>query len=132
MGTLMPGSSYTVQRAGGWKSQVMVQRYAHLSPDHTRAAVERLAPVERATQQEIPDQNRDWKIAGLGVIPAKSLTGHGDPGGIRTRDLDLETVEQPTGAAPSVERPAGDAPERVTKSVSGIDAPTPADEEPSQ
>lgn len=36
---------YTVQRAGGWKSQAMVQRYAHLSPDHMRAAVERLAKV---------------------------------------------------------------------------------------
>ena len=71
---------YTVQRAGGWKSQVMVQRYAHLSPDHMRAAVERLAPVERAAQQEIRDQNRDWKVAGLGVRPVKSLTGHGDPG----------------------------------------------------
>src|SRR6266496_1519843 len=34
---------YTIQRAGGWKTQVMVQRYAHLSPDHMRAAVERLA-----------------------------------------------------------------------------------------
>lgn len=34
---------YTVQRAGGWKTQIMVQRYAHLSPDHMRAAVERLA-----------------------------------------------------------------------------------------
>jgi len=34
---------YTVQRAGGWKTQVMVQRYAHLSPDHIRAAMERLA-----------------------------------------------------------------------------------------
>jgi integrase len=34
---------YTVQRAGGWKSQAMVQRYAHLSPDHIRAGVEKLA-----------------------------------------------------------------------------------------
>jgi integrase len=34
---------YTVQRAGGWKTHTMVQRYAHLSPDHIRAAVERLA-----------------------------------------------------------------------------------------
>ena len=34
---------YTVQRAAGWKTQVMVQRYAHLSPDHMRAAAERLA-----------------------------------------------------------------------------------------
>jgi integrase len=34
---------YTVQRAGGWKTTTMVQRYAHLSPDHMRAAVEKLA-----------------------------------------------------------------------------------------
>jgi integrase len=34
---------YTVQRAGGWKSQAMVQRYSHLSPGHIRAAVEKLA-----------------------------------------------------------------------------------------
>jgi integrase len=34
---------YAVQRAGGWKTTVMVQRYAHLSPDHMRAAVEKLA-----------------------------------------------------------------------------------------
>ena len=33
---------YTIQRAGGRKTQVMVQRYAHLSPNHIRAAVERL------------------------------------------------------------------------------------------
>jgi integrase len=33
---------YAIQRAGGWKTQVMVQRYAHLSPNHIRAAVERL------------------------------------------------------------------------------------------
>ena len=38
---------YTVQRAGGWKTQVMVQRYAHLSPDHMRTAVERLANSAR-------------------------------------------------------------------------------------
>ena len=37
---------YTVQRAGGWKSQAMVQRYAHLSPDHVRAAVERMARIQ--------------------------------------------------------------------------------------
>jgi len=40
---MMGTDLYTVQRAGGWKTQVMVQRYAHLSPDHIKAAVERLA-----------------------------------------------------------------------------------------
>jgi len=29
--------------AGGWKTPMMVQRHAHLSPDHMRAAVEKLA-----------------------------------------------------------------------------------------
>jgi len=41
---------YTIQRAGGWKTAIMVQRYAHLSPDHMRAAVERLAWNESGTQ----------------------------------------------------------------------------------
>jgi integrase len=36
----------TVQRLGGWRTLSMVQRYAHLAPDHLRAAVERLAPAE--------------------------------------------------------------------------------------
>jgi integrase len=39
---------YTVQRAGGWKTQAMVQRYSHLSPDHIKAAVERLAQSDSA------------------------------------------------------------------------------------
>jgi site-specific recombinase XerD len=33
----------TVQELGGWKSLNMVQRYAHLSQDHKRRAVELLA-----------------------------------------------------------------------------------------
>ena len=35
----------TVQELGGWKTPSMVARYAHLAPDHLRAAVERLVPV---------------------------------------------------------------------------------------
>ena len=48
----------TVQRLGGWHTLAMVQRYAHLAPDHLRAAMERLvesaAPVEasRAIEHE--------------------------------------------------------------------------------
>jgi len=41
---------YTVQRAGGWKTQAMVERYAHLSPDHVRAAVERLATLRSSAE----------------------------------------------------------------------------------
>jgi site-specific recombinase XerD len=33
----------TVQKLGGWGSLSMVQRYAHLAPAHTQAAVETLA-----------------------------------------------------------------------------------------
>ena len=41
---------YTIQKAGGWKTPIMVQRYVHLSPDHIRAAVEQLAvPSKRGT-----------------------------------------------------------------------------------
>ncbi len=34
----------TIKELGGWKTLGMVTRYAHLSPDHKRAAVERLIP----------------------------------------------------------------------------------------
>ena len=33
----------TIQQLGGWKTLQMVQRYAHLSPDHKRQAIERLS-----------------------------------------------------------------------------------------
>ncbi len=36
----------SVARLGGWQTLSMVQRYAHLAPDHLRAAVERLASME--------------------------------------------------------------------------------------
>src|SRR6185295_10758859 len=32
----------TVQKLGGWRTLSVVQRYAHLAPDHLRSAVERL------------------------------------------------------------------------------------------
>lgn len=34
----------TIKELGGWKTIQMVQRYAHLSPDHKRQAIERLKP----------------------------------------------------------------------------------------
>ena len=39
-----------IQRAGGWKTAITMQRYAHLSPDHMRAAVQRLVSRESVTQ----------------------------------------------------------------------------------
>jgi integrase len=43
----------TVQTLGGWRTPAMVQRYAHLAPDHLARAVERLvtaAPADRAVE----------------------------------------------------------------------------------
>jgi site-specific recombinase XerD len=36
----------SVQRLGGWRTLSMVQRYAHLAPDHLRAAVDRLVSAQ--------------------------------------------------------------------------------------
>jgi site-specific recombinase XerD len=38
----------SVQDLGGWRSLAMVQRYAHLAPEHLHEAVERLVRVESA------------------------------------------------------------------------------------
>jgi len=60
---------YTVQRAGGWKTPMMVQRYAHLSPDHIWAAVERLArrnagphPAPKPALTNLPAQNKARQV----------------------------------------------------------------------
>jgi hypothetical protein len=40
---------YTIQRLGGWRTFKMVQRYAHLAPEHLREAVERLVSAPPAS-----------------------------------------------------------------------------------
>ena len=72
---------YTVQRAGGWKTQTMVQRYAHPSPDHIRAAVERLATSGSATDTKTGTNGTAERRQAL-EVPGK----FGAPGGIRTPD----------------------------------------------
>src|SRR5262249_18001591 len=59
---------YTLRRAGGSKTQVMVQRYAYLSPDHIRAAVERLANPQsrsatgtRTGTDPIAETSEEWR-----------------------------------------------------------------------
>ena len=44
----------TVQRLGGGRTVGMVTRYAHLAPDHLRAAVERLSRVELGVYLDLP------------------------------------------------------------------------------
>ena len=42
----------TVQELGGWKTLSMVQRYAHLSPGHLVAAVEKIVAVPAVVAPE--------------------------------------------------------------------------------
>ncbi len=44
----------TVKELGGWKTLVMVQRYAHLAPGHLQAAVERLVGAPRGGAEVSP------------------------------------------------------------------------------
>jgi len=52
----------TIQKLGGWRSLVMVQRYTHLTPAHKAAAVERIA------SSEFPN-----------AIPKPAVVGNGRP-----------------------------------------------------
>ena len=40
----------TVQELGGWRSLAMVQKYAHLAPEHRLAAVEALVRVPQLSR----------------------------------------------------------------------------------
>lgn len=53
----------TVQRLGGWCTLTMVQRYAHLAPDHLRAAVERLSASELGLNLDSPPSRSTTRIA---------------------------------------------------------------------
>jgi site-specific recombinase XerD len=51
----------SVQRLGGWRTLSMVQRYAHLAPDHLRAAVETLSGAQLGVNLDSalsPDMSR--------------------------------------------------------------------------
>lgn len=49
----------TVQELGGWRSGAMVRRYAHLSPGHLHAAVERLVPAVVEVSRFCPGAERE-------------------------------------------------------------------------
>ncbi|MGH7427812.1 MAG: tyrosine-type recombinase/integrase, partial [Candidatus Methylomirabilaceae bacterium] len=56
----------TIQTLGGWKTLQMVERYTHLSPDHTRQAIERLqipvTIIEDRTQRNEDTAGRSTQI----------------------------------------------------------------------
>jgi integrase len=86
---------YTIQRAGGWKTQVMVQRYAHLSPDHIRAAVERL--MKPGSASATGTKTGTDGTAGNGA-DAETPEKIGAPGGNRTPDPRLRRTPADLGA----------------------------------
>ena len=57
----------TVKELGGWRTLVMVQRYAHLAPDHLRAAVERLVP----TVSPVPEVARKYPDPTFAPVPVR-------------------------------------------------------------
>ncbi len=48
----------TIKELGGWKTLGMVIRYAHLSPDHKRAAVERLISAATGTATSTDEKSQ--------------------------------------------------------------------------
>lgn len=48
----------TIQHLGGWKTLSMVERYTHLSPDHTRQAIERLQVPATQTKVLAPNEGQ--------------------------------------------------------------------------
>jgi len=72
----------TIKELGGWKTLAMVQRYAHLSRDHKRAALGRLISYrtdtatstrQETTIGEIQEENGNYSkvlVPGAGVEPA--------------------------------------------------------------
>jgi site-specific recombinase XerD len=58
----------TVAELGGWRTLAMVQRYAHLSPTHLQAAVERLVEVSRKWPDGV---EAGAAVSGRGTLTAR-------------------------------------------------------------
>ena len=58
----------TVQTLGGWRTPAMVQRYAHLSPDHMARAIERLVVSSSGVGAAV-ELRRNFNAAGGGAQP---------------------------------------------------------------
>ena len=57
--------THELQRLGGWRSSVMVERYAHLAPDHLAKAANRIDSLLGGYDLATPEKVR---------APAKQLT----------------------------------------------------------
>jgi integrase len=50
--------THELQRLGGWRSSVMVERYAHLAPDHLAKAAGRLDPMLGGYDLATPERTK--------------------------------------------------------------------------
>jgi len=51
--------THELQRLGGWRSSVMVERYAHLAPDHLAQAANRLDPLLGGYDLATPEKQKE-------------------------------------------------------------------------
>ncbi|WP_272227395.1 tyrosine-type recombinase/integrase [Methylophilus methylotrophus] len=56
--------THELQRLGGWKTAMMVERYAHLAPDHLESAASRLNAVFEGYDLATFDQ-KEKRLASL-------------------------------------------------------------------
>lgn len=53
----------SVDGTGGWSDIAMVQRYAHLNPDHLRAHVERCTKLTQSGEEDEEDKESHLQMA---------------------------------------------------------------------
>ena len=51
--------THELQRLGGWRSPVMVERYAHLAPDHLARAASRIDPLLGGYDFATPEKGKE-------------------------------------------------------------------------
>lgn len=90
----------TVQPLGGWQSLAMVQRYAHLAPDHLRAAVERLVRAADRVElgQNLDLSTADRELARRAVVQdTDSVTRRGGRARLKASDSKSDRGASPSG-----------------------------------
>src|SRR5262245_17754251 len=90
----------TVQQLGGWQSLAMVQRYAHLAPDHLRAAVERLVSVTDRAElgHNLDSPEVDQEVArGALVQDTENVTRRGGRARLKASDSKSDRGVSPSG-----------------------------------
>lgn len=70
---------HTIMVLGGWKTLRMVQRYAHLSPDHLQEALERLKPRRTGTSTDTREKSPSAERSGE---PGNDATSLGPDAGV--------------------------------------------------